>query len=480
MDQNLDQHKVRPQRKKPGWALWLPILSLVLAIALGVVGWMAYRLNRLNSQLMFRTENMYQKSFHELTTNLSAIQDETATALAAGDPSQLLTHMTSVWRQVYAARQNLGQLPLGVVQLDKTEEFLTRMGDYAHGLAVDHAGQTLSTDEWNQLKSLHDESRTIAQGLTNVQGQVLGQGLKWMSVEVPTRQSGRDVADNTIIDGFKNVNQQVSQFPEANWGDYKNVVLPPPTALNVPDVTIDQARQTAKAALDPSVAGTLTKITKEEKAGADFPVYMFRFESTGQPVRAANVEVTVAGGKLHWMISDRSVGAPGKDDAALRASAEQYLTGHGFNSMELVATDRYFNARIFTYVYNQDGVLIYPDAVRVTVAEDNGEVICFEGDGYTRYHQQRSLPSPKVEASAVKSKLQPNLTVSNVARAVIFNHLGKETPVYEVQGKIDADRYLVYVNSETGKEEQIVHVPAAMASPTAAAPVFKASSSIGK
>ncbi|MBT9152715.1 MAG: hypothetical protein DDT35_00937 [Firmicutes bacterium] len=47
----------------------------------------------------------------------------------AGLLAVVVIRLAAVWRQAYVAQANLGQVPLGVANLENTELFLARIGD---------------------------------------------------------------------------------------------------------------------------------------------------------------------------------------------------------------------------------------------------------------------------------------------------------------------------------------------------------------
>ena len=108
------------------------------------------------------------------------------------------------------------------------------------------------------------------------------------------------------------------------------------------------------------------------------------------------------------------------------------------------------------YAYNQDGVVMYPDLIKVKVALDNGEVLGIETTGYLNNHTERTFTKAKISIEEAKSKLNKSLEITSEGMAIIPTEWKTEILCYEFKGKIDDTDFLVYTNVETGREENIL------------------------
>jgi germination protein YpeB len=114
------------------------------------------------------------------------------------------------------------------------------------------------------------------------------------------------------------------------------------------------------------------------------------------------------------------------------------------------------NFATFNCAALQDGVTIYPDLVKVTVALDNGEVTGAEASGYLMSHRERDLPKPSLSEEQAKAVINPRFEVSGGKLALIPVCTKDERLTYEFQGKLGQESYLVYVNALNGREENVL------------------------
>ena len=437
-------------------AMRITTIALVLLLAASL--WWGYGQYRLRRSFNIQLENSYQRAFHELVWNMKTVENELALLSAANGVEQQMQKLSTVWRQVYAAEEKVGQLPLGLVPLDETESYLHRVGDYVFGLVS--KGSTLGQADKDSVLELQQSAGKIGDQLGALQSTILEQDIRWTDVQAALVKANRqnEVRDNTVADGFKMVNQEVQQFPEIKIDQRIGVVLPPPTALGGPKVSQAEAQETALWFLSPNDKPAFQVVSVELTKGA-IPTYRFVL-TTPQADRRVTVAVTEEGGKVFWMLDNRTPSAVQIPTAALTQQAEDWLRRRGYNNLRLVGLHEYQGSVLFAYVFEQNGVLVYPDLLRVRMASDDGSVIGFEGNGYVAYHaENRQLPQPKITVEQALGKLSSGLQQIGPAQlAIIFNASAKETLVYELPVRNAQDSFLIYVDAQKGDELQIVRL----------------------
>jgi len=100
---------------------------------------------------------------------------------------------------------------------------------------------------------------------------------------------------------------------------------------------------------------------------------------------------------------------------------------------------------------------MYPDQIKVKVALDNGEILGVDARQYLMSHHRRTLPEPAISAAEAEERLRPELSVQRVQLALIPDLAGTgEILTYEFLAHMGEETYLVYINAETGAEEQIL------------------------
>ena len=99
---------------------------------------------------------------------------------------------------------------------------------------------------------------------------------------------------------------------------------------------------------------------------------------------------------------------------------------------------------------------MYPDLIKVKVALDDGEILGIETTGYLNSHTERELVSEEISIEEARENINENLEITSERKAVIPTKWKSEILCYEFQGKVNDKEFLVYINVETGKEEDIL------------------------
>ena len=87
---------------------------------------------------------------------------------------------------------------------------------------------------------------------------------------------------------------------------------------------------------------------------------------------------------------------------------------------------------------------------------DNGEVLGIETTGYLNNHTERDVSKLKITMNQAKEKLNKDINIESEGIAIIPTEWKTEILCYEFKGKIKDTEFLVYINAETGTEEDIL------------------------
>nr|WP_263325887.1 germination protein YpeB [Neobacillus sp. Marseille-Q6967] len=430
---------------------------IIGVLALGVAGtaYWGYQEHREKNAILINAENNYQRAFHELTYNVDVLHDKIGTTLAMNSRTSLSPSLAEVWRLTSESQNDVGQLPLTLLPFNKTEEFLSKIGNFSYRTAVrDLDKEPLSDEEYETLKVLYQQSGDIQNELRKVQHMVLENNLRWMDVEMALA-SGKENADNTIIDGFKTVEKTVSGYDETDLGPtFSNMQKKDENYNKIKGETISKEKAVQIARKYMKFDGNAEVKVTENGKGSDFGFYSVSVQNkkTGQE---ANMDITKKAGYPIWFMNHREV----KDqkvslnDASNRAAS--FLKENGFKNLELFESAQYDNLGVFNFVTTINNVRIYPEAIKVEVALDNGNIMGFSAEEYLKSFETREIEKPALSIEKARTKVNPKLKIMEERQAVIMNDLNKEVLCYEFLGTIDNDTYRIFINAKDGTEEEV-------------------------
>ncbi|WP_170007497.1 germination protein YpeB [Bacillus fonticola] len=430
------------------------ILIGVLAVAVGGTAFWGYQEHQEKNAILINAENNYQRAFHDLTYQVDLLHDKIGATLAMNTQKSLSPALADVWRITSEAHNDVGQLPLTLLPFNKTEEFLAQVGEFSHRTAVRNLEKDpLTSEEQETLQSLYEQAATMQEELRTVQNMVIQDNLRWMDVEMALA-SGEETTDNTIIDGFKTVEKTVDGYDETGFGP--NQVSSREKEIGYKDLDGDfinkeEARKIAEKYIPvpKNAKMTIAKGGPNKENG----FYSVTYKKGNWE---ATMDITRKGGYPIYLLQNRDITDQNISLNEASKEAEKFLKEHNFMDMELFESTQYDNVGLFTFVsISEDGVRIYPDAISIKVALDDGSILNFTAEEYLKSHKTRDIPEPTISKEEAKSMLNSNVKVQDDRLSIIVNELGEEVLSYEFLATLNNDTYRIFINANNGVEEEI-------------------------
>ena len=224
------------------------------------------------------------------------------------------------------------------------------------------------------------------------------------------------------------------------------------------DVTEEQAKQTA---IDFVGQDRIKEMTSDGiSQNSEIASYNFTIKLNNDKDDLVSISVTQKGAHVISMNYDRTVEEQTISNERANEIGREFLTSKGFANMKETYYLNQQGALTINYAYNQEtqngNVVMYPDLIKLKIALDNGEILGIETTGYLNSHYERQLPDVKVSKQQAKQSLNSKIEIASEGFAVIPTDYKTEIFCYEFKGKINDTEFLVYINAETGKEEDIL------------------------
>jgi spore germination protein len=430
---------------------WIAIVALAVGVA-GTAAW-GYKEHQEKNAILIQAENTYQRAFHELTYNIDLMHDKIGTAIAMNSRERLSPQLAEIWRLTSDSLSNVGQLPLTLLPFNKTEEFLSNIGEFTYRTAIrDLKKDPLSDKELESLENLYTQAGEIKDELRQVQHTAMENNLRWMDVQLALATEDEQ-ADNTIIDGFKTVEKKIEGFSEGNVDSS----ISGTSSEDHQYENIDGKEISEEKALEYSSGIFNIKQTQDLRItgtgdGADIPLYSISYEDEN---KSAYLDLTQKGGHPITLLVDRPVNNKTISLNDGYKKAAEYIQKHDFENMELLNISEYGNIGIYTFIYNQNGVRVFADAIEVKVALDNGDILGLTANNYYLNHHKRDIPEPTLSSNEARDFVNPNVVIQEEFLSVITNDLGEEVLTYEFLGILGDDTYRIFINAMDGTEEKV-------------------------
>lgn len=409
----------------------------------------------------------YQQAFFGALGQIESVELLLTKALVSGSERERIRYLTELWQQAFTAQANLNALPLRQGTLMRTSQFLTQLGDFSFvaGQKI-AAGEQLSDEERRQLERLRGEVEALASELAQVAKAAADGQMPWEEIRRRSNlnlnplSKGLEAPEGSS--GFLRIEQQMQEFPTLVYdGPFSDHVRShSPRGLTGPEVGAREAEGIALrfvAGGESEGSGRAEIVTE---TGPDAPIAAWRVQVETESGPVYVVDVAKQGGHVLWMLQNelREAAEATHSLADAIAIAQAFLGARGFRGFEVSYAAVEQGRAIVPFVYVEDGVLIYPDQVKVTVALDRGTVVGFDGMQYYSFHHDRTLPTPSLAEHEALQRLHPSLQPETVRLALIPRPDLKEVLTYEVRARANDMLYHVYINAQSGEEEQILRI----------------------
>lgn len=422
--------------------------SVLIILGAGITGY------NLANTYKTTIQYVYQRSLGELSDYFTSIKATLTKGAYANTPPQQYGLASKLMVEAEGAKNALSQLPVSQSDSEGIQKYLTQVSDFASfTIGMLSRNERLSKDNINSMQRLAEYADIVAPQIENISAQ-FGNG---------TKEIGKTVTlnGNITVDSTK---ESKTEFDNSfltiseSFADYPSLIYDGPFADSVQNKEPRQTSnaqectpQQAKRAMAEFAGLNEAKIKYKEKRQGTLPVYVFVGEGFYGTVTVKGCYIC----EMYFTDSSQNGNKNIEYEDAVEL-AQQFFEERDIHNME----ESYYALQngIFTinFAYKENQTTCYGDLIKVGVSQTDGRVISYNAQNYIMNHYERNIASmPLTKQQALKS-VSRELSVVSSKRALIPLANGKEVHCYEFTctGK-DDENVLVYINGETGLEEQI-------------------------
>ncbi len=425
------------------WML-LTIIFIIVAIILG------YNLYNKNTAYATVVENDYNKAFYEVVDyvqNVKTYLAKTMISKSAEHGAEILTH---VWREANLAQAYLGMLPIESQELENTEKFLNQVSEYSYSLSRKCIeGEDLSDEDLSKIKELYNFCNDLSNTLNELSDELNNGTLNWDDLKKNTE--GSEISEVT------NFNVVEENFHEFTGLIYDGAFSEHITSNEKRGLTGDEIdEETAKKIAEDFIGKDKIKNTQSNGFVENGSIPVYRFEITTNENQTIGISISKKGGHVVFMNYNREITEEKITEQEAIQNGKDFLTSRGFANMQETYYLKENGIITVNYAYKQDNVIIYSDLIKLKIALDNGEIIGLETTGYLNCHYEREISTNIISLEEARKKLANDVEITSEGLAIIPTQWHTEVLCYEFKGKVDNIDFIAYINTETGKEEDIL------------------------
>lgn len=428
----------------------LIIVTIILSIAVVALG-ILYGIS-LSSLNNFQTslENVYQKNFYELVDEVNNAETKLNKVLASNSNTYRSKLLKEVSKNASEAQTRLNMLPYSINGLSDTISFVNQLSGYTETLAKNlDKGEKIDGKDQETLEKVYESVVNIKKSLNSMSKQM------WEGYNITSSSLKLDGDYNSLTSDMSAMNGEDIEYPTMIYdGPFSDSqVNKEVKGLNFSDVSMETAKN--------NLGKILTNISVDNlkfngESSGYFQTYDFSYEDENGIYTFA--QVTKKGGKLLTLSSQNIYKTKKLELANAEKIALDFAKKAGIESMKVVWSDVVGDDAFINLAPVIDGVIIYPDLVKVKVDLAKGDVLGFEASSYYMNHVNRKILPTRITESVAKAKIYSGLYVKDSRLALIPLEYGEEVLCYEFICSMNGNTYYVYINAVNGTEENILKV----------------------
>lgn len=392
----------------------------------------------------------YNRAFFELSDYVDDIDTLLAKGMLSTSAGEMATLSQKLSIQSAAAKSCLAQLPTANTQLDKTGKFLSQVGDYTYTLSQSLIDKkTITEEEYENLNALSSYASGLNRSLSEL-------GSKLFNGEYNLFRDDIISLEKTV---YAESADELSAI-EKEFGEYPSLIYDGPFSEHIESIEpkmLKNLRELSRNEAAMRLADFLEVKTENIKYTGEtqnslMNSYIFSCRTDSGKVTAG---ITKRGGHVVYLFCDKHIAREtlSVNDAISRAMT--FLKEHGYENMQSSYYEKSNGVATINFAYKQNEVICYSDLIKVKVALDDGEIVGMEANGYIMNHEMRQIRTPQLSKQEARNHVSKNFSIDSVNIALIPKDSKREVLCYEFKGTSGGRNFLIYINAETGHEEDI-------------------------
>ena len=429
------------------------IIVAILLLSL-LVSFIIYQ----NEKYIQVSENDYNQSLYELINYVQNVETYLAKSVISTTPEHGAETLTNVWREANLAQAYLAELPVNTNELEKTEKFLNQVSDYSYSLSRKNIyNESLTQEELDNLNELYNYSVELENTLAQLSTDMESGRISWKQLTQKTNNAFAQQVSNISLDSFSNLEEN---FHEYSGLIYDGAFSEHLTSKEKKGLTGEEVSEEDAKKVVENFVGTenIKEISLNgESENTEILTYDFSVNlQDGRDDNKMSISISKKGGHIVYMSYNRDINAESMNEEEAVAKAKEFLVSREIENMKETYYIKEGGMLTINFAYEQNGVIIYPDLIKIKIALDNGQIMGMETSGYLNSHYVRNIENPKITLEEAKKTLNKKLEVESEKLAIIPTEYQTEILCYEFKGKVNGKNYIVYINAENGREEDIL------------------------
>ena len=390
-----------------------------------------------------------QRSFYDFVGYVDNMETNMSKFFVATDGQGQQKILTNLAVQSNLADAALAELPIMDESKYLTSKYINQVGDYAKYLnnrLID--GYSLTESELSSMKELYKINLNLKKVLSDLSSSI--------NENYDFSALSKNDANDIIIAQFNDIEANAMEYPSMIYDGAFSDGLDVKRARGLvgEEITEMQAIEIYK--------GIFARygIEKVEVTGMveNTGITCYNIVSQTKDNGEVYAQISKQGGKLILFNAYKECTGLNVGEEESVVIAEEFITSLGITNMTCVWSYTSGSTAYLNFAYDANGIIAYPDLIKVKVCRERGVVSGIDADEYYMNHVERTIEEPKYTLNDAYEKVSKELEIRTSAVAIIPTGGGNEKLVYEFIGDYNGESYYVYIDANTLKQADIFKV----------------------
>ncbi len=390
-----------------------------------------------------------QRAFYDFVGYVDNMETNMSKFFVASDGKGQQRVLTDLAVQSNLADAALSELPIMDESKYLTSKYVNQVGDYSKYLnnrLIE--GYSLSEDEINLMRELYKVNLNLKKVLSDLAASI--------NENYDFSALSKNDANDIIISQFNDIESNAMEYPSMIYDGAFSDGLGGKRARGLVGEEISEleAIEIYKNVFGRYGIEKAEVTGMVENSGIDCYNVISETEENGE----VYAQISKVGGKLIMFNAYRDCTELNVGEEESVAIAEEFITSLGITNMACVWSYTTGSTAYLNFAYDKDGIIAYPDLIKVKVCRERGIVSGYDADEYYMNHVERTLEEPKYTLNDAYEKVSKDLEIRSSAVAIIPTGGGNEKLAYEFIGDYNGESYYVYLDANTLAQVDIFKV----------------------
>lgn len=393
-------------------------------------------------------ENIYHDNFYNLLDSVNNLENKVSKTLNSTSSTYQRKTLLEASKNASEAEISIAALPLSSGDIQDTTKMVNQIAGYTSILAEKLVqGDQLLENEIQTLEDVHQSLLILKEKLNQFERK-LNEGYSILDASLNIKSDGNEFSSSLL--SLKSVDiEYPTMIYDGPFSD--SVVQAAVKGLAGEKVSKETAQENVQKFFKDAV-----KVEYEGETNGRFETYNFRATNSAEEVLF--VQTTKIGGHILTISGSGEDGVKNIDYNAARQIALEFASQNGIENPDVVWADTIQNDVYLNIAPTQNGIILYPDLVKVKINLTSGSIVGYDAVSYFTNHVNRDVGKGSLTDERAIGSVPSTFEIVQVRWVLSPLDYNREVVCKEVQAENSEGTYYFYFNGTSGQLENVLKV----------------------